>query len=99
MYETKIINLDIRNGKFPISIDRGTPVFLGSSLPIVPSKMGSCGIVIGVGDGKATVYIRSINSASREFISALKSDNVPSLCVLNSRALYVVDGNCDVAGL
>lgn len=92
--KTKIIKVDISNGKHPIKIDRGTPVFLAQDMPRIPSKMGACGFVLGVADGKAIVYSRGTNSASRDLIAALDTIAEDQITAYNSKALYLLDREC-----
>lgn len=92
--KTKIIKVDIRNGKHPIKLDRGTPVFLARDMPRTPSKLGACGYILGVADGKAIVYSLGTNSNSRELIDALDSIDADRIVAYNSNALYLMDTDC-----
>lgn len=98
-YATKIIKLDIINGKSPIKIDRGVPVFLAHEMPRVPTKLGACGYVLGVSDGKAIVYVRGTNDMSSDLINALDTVVESDLVIHNSRALYILDRNCDIGSI
>lgn len=92
--KTKIIKVDIKNGMSPVKIDRGTPVFMARDMPLVPSKLGACGFVIGVTDGKAIIYSLGQNSASRDLIAALDTITDDQIVAYNSHALYLLDREC-----
>lgn len=94
MYNT--IKIKSINGKTPIEIKRGTPIFLGQYYPSIPPRSTLIGWAIGIDGCEITTVIGGFGHGKLAYDALAenkKSEQPVEITIINDRALFLMDAS------